>query len=90
MIKAILWDIDGTLLNFEEAEKNAIRACFASHGLGECTDEMLKRYSTINRKYWEALEKGELTKPQVLVGRFREFFETEGLPVEKAESVNFS
>ena len=88
MIKAILWDIDGTLLNFEEAEKNAIRACFASHGLGECTDEMLKRYSTINRKYWEALEKGELTKPQVLVGRFREFFETEGLPVEKAESVN--
>ena len=88
MIKAILWDIDGTLLNFEEAEKNAIRACFASHGLGECTDEMLKRYSAINRKYWEALEKGELTKPEVLVGRFREFFETEGLPVEKAEPLN--
>lgn len=88
MIKVILWDIDGTLLNFEAAEKNAIRACFASHGLGECSDEMLKRYSVINRKYWEALEKGELTKPQVLVGRFREFFEKEGLPVEKAESVN--
>ena len=88
MIKVILWDIDGTLLNFEAAEKNAIRACFASHGLGECSDEMLKRYSVINRKYWEALEKGELTKPQVLVGRFREFFEKEGLPVDKAESVN--
>ena len=88
MIKVVLWDIDGTLLNFEAAEKNAIRDCFASHGLGECSDEMLKRYSIINRKYWEALEKGELTKPQVLVGRFREFFETEGLPVDKAESVN--
>lgn len=88
MIKVVLWDIDGTLLNFEAAEKNAIRACFASHGLGECSDEMLKRYSVINRKYWEALEKGELTKPQVLVGRFREFFEKEGLPVEKAEAVN--
>ena len=88
MIKVVLWDIDGTLLNFEAAEKNAIRACFASHELGECSDEMLKRYSVINRKYWEALEKCELTKPQVLVGRFREFFETEGLPVEKAESVN--
>lgn len=88
MIKVILWDIDGTLLNFEAAEKVAIRQCFASHGLGACSDEMLKRYSVINRRYWEALEKGELTKTQVLVGRFKEFFENEGLPVEKAESVN--
>ena len=48
MIKAILWDIDGTLLNFEAAEKVAINQCFASHDMGECTDEMLKRYSTIN------------------------------------------
>lgn len=88
MIKAILWDIDGTLLDFGAAEKVAINQCFASHGLGECTDEMLKRYIVINRKYWEALEKGELTKPEILVGRFREFFETEGLPVEKAESFN--
>ena len=88
MIKVVLWDIDGTLLNFEAAEKVAIRQCFASHGLGECSDEMLKRYSVINRKYWEALERGELTKPEVLVGRFREFFEKEGLAVEKAEAVN--
>ena len=88
MIKAILWDIDGTLLDFGAAEKVAINQCFASHELGECTDEMLKRYIVINRKYWEALERGELTKPEVLVGRFREFFETEGLPVEKAESFN--
>ena len=40
-IKVILWDIDGTLLNFEEAEKYAIRACFHRFHLGECTDEML-------------------------------------------------
>lgn len=88
MIKLILWDIDGTLLNFEEAEKAAINECFASHHMGECSDDRLKRYSAINRKYWEALERGELTKPQVLVGRFQEFFEKEGLPVEAAESFN--
>ena len=40
-IKVVLWDIDGTLLNFEEAEKNAIRACFAQFELGWCSDEML-------------------------------------------------
>ena len=88
MIKAVLWDIDGTLLNFEAAEKAAINRCFASHGMGICTDEMLERYVKINRKYWEALERGELTKPEVLIGRFVEFFEAEGLPVEKAESFN--
>lgn len=88
MIKVILWDIDGTLLDFEAAEKAAIDQCFAAHGMGVCTGEMLKRYSVINRKYWEALEKGEMTKPEILVGRFREFFETEGLPVEKAEAFN--
>lgn len=88
MIKVILWDVDGTLLDFGAAEKVAIRQCFVSHDIGECTDEMLGRYIVINRKYWEALERGELTKPEVLVGRFREFFQTEGLPVEKAESFN--
>ncbi|MBR5565841.1 MAG: YjjG family noncanonical pyrimidine nucleotidase [Roseburia sp.] len=88
MIKVILWDVDGTLLDFGAAEKVAIRQCFVSHDMGECTDEMLGRYIVINRKYWEALERGELTKPEVLVGRFREFFQAEGLPVEKAESFN--
>lgn len=88
MIKVILWDVDGTLLDFEAAEKVAIRQCFASHDMGECTDEMLGRYIVINRKYWEALERGELTKPEVLVGRFREFFEKEGLPIKQAESFN--
>ncbi len=88
MIKVILWDIDGTLLDFGAAEKAAINQCFASHGMGECTEEMLKRYIAINKKYWQALERGELTKPEILVGRFREFFETEGLPVEYAESFN--
>ncbi len=88
MIKAILWDIDGTLLNFEAAEKVAIRQCFASHDMGACSDEMLAHYSKINRKYWEALERGELSKPEVLVGRFTEFFEKEGLPIEKAVSFN--
>ena len=88
MIKTILWDIDGTLLDFIAAEKVALRACFTSHDLGECTDEMIARYSAINRTYWERLERGEITKPEVLVGRFKEFFEKENLPVEAAESFN--
>lgn len=75
MIDTILWDIDGTLMNFLEAEKAAIRKCFEIFGIGECSDEMLSNYSQINKNYWEALERGEFTKPQILVKRFEDFFD---------------
>lgn len=88
MIKVILWDIDGTLLDFEKAEKQAIRKCFEIFQLGECTDEMIRRYSVINKGYWERLERKEITKPEVLVGRFQEFFKSEGIVTDCAEKFN--
>ena len=87
-IKVVLWDVDGTLLNFAAAEKVAIHKCFEIHGLGECTDEMLAQYVEINHKYWQMLERGELTKPEVLVGRFVEFFSTQGLDERVAPAFN--
>lgn len=88
MIKTLLWDIDGTLLNFEKAENYAIKKCFEIFGLGECADEMVARYSLINRKYWEALERGEITKPQVLRGRFQEFFKSENINFDRIDDFN--
>ena len=75
----ILWDVDGTLLDFAAAEEAAIRSLFADFGLGVCTDAMLVRYSEINRNYWRALERGEMTKPEILTRRFEDFFAAEGL-----------
>lgn len=79
MIKTILWDVDGTLLNFHAAERVAIRQCFDTFALGPCTDEMLARYSRLNAMYWQMLERGEITKPELLVRRFEDFFEREGV-----------
>lgn len=79
MITTLFWDIDGTILDFLAAERAAIRSLFAEFGLGECTDEMIARYSAINKKYWRLLEDGVMTKPEILVGRFREFFAGEGI-----------
>ena len=88
MYKYLLWDIDGTVLNFLAAEAYAIRFLFKKYNIGECSDEMLKLYSKINSKYWQMLEKGELSKQEILVGRFREFFDTIGADVTIAESFN--
>ena len=88
MIKVVLWDIDGTLLSFKLAERAAIGACFAKFGLGALTDEMLADYSAINARYWKRLELGELTKPEVLRGRFEEFFTAYGLDTSCVDAFN--
>ena len=88
MIKTLLWDIDGTLLDFCKAEAYGIRKCFEIFNLGECTDEMLERYSKINRKYWEGLERNELTKSEVLHDRLVEFFGTEGINFDRINDFN--
>lgn len=84
----LLWDVDGTLLDFIAAEKAAVKTLFREFGLGECTDEMVERYSRINKEYWERLERGELSKPEILVRRFADFFASEGLDASKAPEFN--
>lgn len=88
MIKVILWDIDGTLLDFTVAERNALRECFSVFHLGECTDAMIANYSSINAAYWKRLELGEISKHQVLTGRFRDFFHAEQLCCQDIEAFN--
>ena len=46
--KYLLWDLDGTLMDFLAAEKAAMQALFRKYGFGECTDELIERYSEIN------------------------------------------
>lgn len=87
-IKVILWDIDGTLLSFQKAERSAIKSCFSELSMGPCSDEMVACYSEINDGYWRRLERGELTRQQVLLGRFRDFFEAYGFDTGLAEDFN--
>ena len=88
MFKVILWDIDGTLLDFKAAERAGMKKCFEIFHLGEITDEMIVRYSAINARYWERLERGEITKREVLIGRFEEFFGQEGIETSVAPAFN--
>lgn len=79
MIRAVLWDIDNTLLDFDVAEKAALKTNFSEFGLGVFTNEMLKDYMALNKRRWQALEKGEMEKQEVLEGRFKELFGLYGI-----------
>ena len=88
MIQTLLWDLDGTLLDFHAAESAAIKSLFEAFSLGGCSEDMIRRYSQINESYWQRLERNELTKPQVLVGRFEQFFQEIGVPQTLAPEFN--
>lgn len=85
MYRAILWDVDGTLLNFLKSERAAIKECFQVCGLGECTDEMVQSYSEINEGYWKMLERHEIEKPALFRRRFEDLFSKYGLSYDTAE-----
>ncbi len=74
MIKFVLLDIDDTLLDFGKAEAAAIRKTFDHIGI-PVSDELIRRYSEINDLQWKRLEKGELTRDEVLVHRFDILFD---------------
>lgn len=88
MFKVILWDVDGTLLDFKAAERAALFTCFRDFDLPPCTEEQLARYSAINVRYWKRLENGEITKAELLPGRFREFFREECIAFDRFDEFN--
>ena len=86
--KYLLWDIDGTIINFELAERAAIRSLFKRFKLGDCSDEMLMYYSQINKRYWQLMESGKIKKDKMLVERFIEFFSNKGINADIAAEFN--
>ena len=81
MIEFLFLDLDDTILDFHKAEWIALGKTFRHFGL-EPTEIVMTRYSQINREHWEKLERKELTREQVLVGRFETLFREFGLEVD--------
>lgn len=77
-ITTILWDVDNTLLDFNYSMRNSLRQCFRTVGV-KVTEDMIDRYTEINEGWWKRLERGEVTKEQLLNGRFADFFAAYGL-----------
>lgn len=74
----VLFDADGTLLDFSRAEKEAVGDTMRHFDI-EPTDEKISMYSAINDSLWKALERGEIEKQVLLYHRFELFCEHYGI-----------
>ncbi len=87
MISTLLWDVDGTLLDFERSERHALAKCLKNIGVN-ADEGMIRRYSGINLGLWKRLERNEIAREEVLLGRFRDFFLSEGIACSDIAAFN--
>lgn len=83
----VLFDIDGTLLDFDLAEKNALADTLNEYNF-ICNDEILNRYHEINIFYWKQLEKGLVDKKQLAYKRYKQLFSEYGIETD-IDTFNF-
>lgn len=81
MFEFLFIDMDDTVLDFKKAEYVAIRKTLTEAGI-EPTDEVCARYSQINQTYWERLERKEVTREQLQVGRFADLMAEYGVQAD--------
>ena len=77
----VLFDADNTLLDFDKDEDCALRRVMELYGV-PVTKENICVYTEINQGLWKALERGEITKPELKRIRFRRFFDTIGFQTD--------
>ena len=82
---AVLLDLDDTILDFHKAEAAALSRTLLDLGL-EPREEILRRYSAINRRQWELLEEGKQTREQTLLRRFEILFAEYGITASGAQA----
>ena len=82
--KAVLLDLDDTILDFRRAEDFALRRTLLETGITP-DDGMVSLYSAINDAQWKKLEKGLASRDEILTDRFRRFLEAVGQDRPAAE-----
>lgn len=83
-IKNIFLDLDDTLLDFHKGENIAIRKTLAKFG-AEPAEEVVALYRRINRSCWQAVEREEMNRDDILTLRFKLVFEKLGVKADERE-----
>lgn len=74
----LLFDLDGTLLDFGAAEDAAIRETVAFYGFAQ-PQQAVQEYKAINSALWAALERGEVRQEKLVVQRFEKLLACFGM-----------
>ena len=83
----ILLDADETLMDFPDAEHQALVRTFEDHQL-TLTPSIDQLYQQINSGLWRQFEQQLITRKQLLSTRFAQLFDTLGITGIDSESFN--
>lgn len=81
----LLMDADGTLLDFDEAERRGVTVVMKTFGV-EPTPEHIEIYHKLNQSCWQEFERGDITREQIFEKRYPLFFSRFGVKVEAREA----
>ena len=76
--RIIFLDLDETILDFKKAEDHSLRKTLTDLDV-PVSDEIVALYSEINDSCWKKLERGEMTREEILSGRFGLLYERLGV-----------
>ncbi len=85
MYRYLFFDADGTLFDFDEAERRAMRLMGNEAGIA-FSDEQLDCYQKANLSCWKSFERGELTLRALKTERFVRFNTACALSLDPEES----
>ena len=89
MIKAVLIDVDNTLLDFDKYVKYAMRTGFEKFGFKQYEDWMYDEFCLINNAFWLSYEKGEIAYEEIMQNRWNKVFEKLGIVGDGIEFEKF-
>lgn len=75
----LLFDADGTLFDYDQAEMTALQKTFGQFNL-PWEPGSLRAYQQINAQMWRAFEQQQITQAELRVKRFEQLFEALSIP----------
>ncbi len=82
MLKTILFDIDNTLLSFDEYVKESMKSGFEKFNICTYEDGMFSVFNRVNNSLWRSIENGEIDFAQLQKVRWNRIFECLGVSAD--------
>jgi len=80
----LLFDADGTLMDFHRSEYEAVRESLEFFDLAS-GDDVIQKYSEINAEYWRMLEQGQIEKNKLYSARWQTLIDYYGFDCNAQE-----